>query len=69
MQLSEQEIDAERRRLPGTIQRVAQASAMGAIAMFLFGSIFVAAGTAIALVGLKIIPVDEEGVHAPDSSG
>jgi len=50
---------SQRRALPG-------GNAAGSLIFcLLFGGVFVAVGTAIALIGLKVIPIDPAGLHAP----
>ena len=65
MQPERWEISRQRRRLTGhTEQRGAQ-TGLPTWGAFAFGSIFVAVGTAIMLVGGRVIPVEEKKVHAP----
>jgi hypothetical protein len=60
------EVSADgRRRLSGFIQQRGSRMGMPAWGGFLFGTLFVAVGTAIGLVGTKTIPVDPGKVHAP----
>jgi hypothetical protein len=54
-----------RRRLRGGTQRRGTHSGFPVWGALLFGGVFVAAGTAITLVGLRLLPVDPAGVHAP----
>ncbi len=56
---------AGRRRLSGLIQSRGSRMGIPTWAGILFGTPFVAAGTAIILVGMKILPVDPGSVHAP----
>jgi hypothetical protein len=52
-------------RLSGNLQRRSNRLGLPTWGGLLFGGVFVAAGTAIVLVGLKIIPVNPRSVHAP----
>ena len=54
-----------RRRLPGTAERRGTRSGFSVAGALLFGLVFVAAGVAIVLLGLGIIPSDPSSVHAP----
>lgn len=54
-----------RRRLSGRNERRGSRTGFSVTGAMLFGFVFVAAGTAIVLVGQRIIPVDPSGVHAP----
>ncbi len=56
---------AGRRRLRGRTERRGTATGMPVWGTFLFGLIFVATGTGIGLVGLRVISVDPSSVHAP----
>jgi hypothetical protein len=53
------------RRLSGFLQRRGSKLGLPTWAGFLFGGVFVAAGTAIMLVGTHILPVDPASVYAP----
>ncbi len=66
MTLSASIVKSERVRLPSRTERVGQTTGLDGLWGFLFGFIFVAAGAAIALVGLKVVPVDPSSVHAPN---
>lgn len=65
MILSESSIEMERVRLPNRTERVRKATGFGFWGGMLFGSVFIAVGIAVVLVGLKIIPVDPSRVNAP----
>lgn len=54
-----------RRRLSGMMQRRGSKMGLPTWGGFLFGGVFVAAGTGIVLVGTKVLPVDPASVHAP----
>jgi hypothetical protein len=54
-----------RRRLSGVIERRGTRTGMSVGGAFLFGLVFVGAGVAITLLGLRIIPVAPSSVHAP----
>jgi len=54
-----------RRRLSGRTERRGSHMGLPTWGAFLFGSLFVAAGTLIILVGAKVIPVKTRDVHAP----
>jgi hypothetical protein len=56
---------AGRRRLSGDLQQRGSKMGLPTWGGFLFGSVFVAVGTAIVLVGTKVLPVDPSSVHAP----
>lgn len=55
----------ERRRLSGQIVQRGQRTNLSTIGGWLFGLPFVGGGTAITLIGLKVIQVDPATVHAP----
>ncbi|MGC3957094.1 MAG: hypothetical protein QM813_03750 [Verrucomicrobiota bacterium] len=55
----------QRRRLSGQIVQRGRQTSLSTIGGWLFGLPFVAGGTAIALIGLKVIAVDPATVHAP----
>jgi hypothetical protein len=55
---------AGRRRLSGRTERHGSHTGLTTVGAFAFGSVFVAAGTAIMLVGSKVIPVKASSVHA-----
>lgn len=59
------ETSSERRRVTGFLERRGVSVGGSTAGIFLFGSLFVAAGVLIALVGCKVIPVKEQSVHAP----
>jgi hypothetical protein len=52
-------------RLSGTLSQRGTKLGLPTWAGFLFGSVFVAAGTVIVLMGTKVLPVDPRSVHAP----
>lgn len=54
-----------RRRIGGQIERRGTRTGMSVGGAFLFGLVFVGAGVAITLLGLRIIPSDPSSVHAP----
>ncbi len=54
-----------RRRLSGYLQRRSSKLGVPTWGGFLFGGVFVAVGTAIILVGTRILAVDPASVHAP----
>lgn len=54
-----------RRRLKGHAERRGTRTGMPTWAMFLFGSVFVGTGGFIALLGLRVVPVDASSIHAP----
>ncbi len=58
-------ISTERRRLPGRTERRGAQTGLPAVGAFLFGGLFVTVGVLVMLVGLRVIPVDPQGVHAP----
>jgi hypothetical protein len=53
------------RRLAGRTERRGSQTGFPTLGAIAFGGVFVAAGIAIMLVGLRVIPVDPKGVHAP----
>lgn len=55
----------QRNRLTGRTERRGVKTGLSTIGALAFGGVFVLAGAAIMLVGLKVIPVDPKGVHAP----
>jgi hypothetical protein len=57
----------EVRRLSGMIEQRGSHTGLSTMAMFLFGLPFAGFGAAIALVGLKVVPVNPSSVHAPYS--
>jgi hypothetical protein len=59
------EISTQRKRLVGRTERRGSQTGLPTWGAFVFGGMFVAVGTAILLVGLRVIPVDPQGVHAP----
>jgi hypothetical protein len=65
MKLSESIVESKRIRLPDRDDRIAKNSGPARMVGFLFGIPFMAAGTAIILIGLKIIPYDPSSIHAP----
>ncbi len=65
MNLARRETSFARRRLSGQLQQRGCKSGFSTVGAFLFGGVFLAAGTAIILVGTKILPVDPATVHAP----
>jgi hypothetical protein len=65
MEYDDTTVNWERESLSGRTERVGFATGMGVGGAVMFGGVFVAAGVAIMLVGLKVIPVDPSGVHAP----
>lgn len=54
-----------RRRLSGRNERRGSQTGASVFATLLFGGIFVAAGVALVLIGVHVIPVDPPGVHTP----
>jgi hypothetical protein len=56
---------AGRRRLSGFLQKRSSRLGMPTWGGFLFGGLFVAVGTAVALAGMKVLPVADRSVHAP----
>ncbi|MGN6643124.1 MAG: hypothetical protein ACTHKU_08990, partial [Verrucomicrobiota bacterium] len=54
-----------RRRLSGMLQQRGSRLGLSSWGGFAFGGLFVAVGTAISLVGMKVLPVDPATVHAP----
>lgn len=65
MTLSESTIEVKRVRLPNRTERVCKTAGFGVWGGLLFGSVFIAAGIAFILVGLKILPVAPSRVYAP----
>jgi hypothetical protein len=65
MTLSESTIEVQRVRLPNRTERVCKIAGFGVWEGLLFGSVFVTAGIALILVGLKILPVAPSSVYAP----
>lgn len=65
MTLDRLETSTERRRLPGRTERRGSHTGFPSAGAYLFGAIFVAVGTGVALVGLRVIPVNPQDVHAP----
>ncbi len=59
------EISTERRRLPGRTERRGAQTGLPTVGAFAFGGVFVVVGVLVMLVGLRVIPVDPKGVHAP----
>ncbi len=57
--------DTNRKRLKNYNQQRGSKTGFSVAGAFLFGGVFVAAGVAIMLVGLRVIPVDPGTVHAP----
>jgi hypothetical protein len=57
--------DTEVKRLKGRTERRGAATGLPTWGAFLFGTVFVLAGTGIVLVGTRVFEVDPEGVHAP----
>jgi len=55
----------EKRRLSGMIEQVGSRAALSTPAMFLFGVPFTGIGAFVALIGLKVVPVNPSSVHAP----
>jgi hypothetical protein len=53
------------RRLRGRTERRGTQTGFSLRGALLFGGVFVAAGVAIALIGVRVIPVDPSSVHAP----
>jgi hypothetical protein len=56
---------AGRHRLSGTLQKRGSKLGLPTAGGFLFGSVFVAIGTGISLVGTKVLQVNPRTVHAP----
>ena len=54
-----------RRRLPGRVERRGSQTGLSTFGVFALGSVAIAAGAAIVLVGSRVIPVDPKSVHAP----
>jgi hypothetical protein len=54
-----------RKRLKNYDQQRGSRTGLSVLGAFLFGSVFVASGVSIALVGLRVIPVDPSSVNAP----
>ena len=54
-----------RKRLKNYDQQRGSKTGFSVLGAFLFGALFVAAGVAIVLVGVHVIPVDPPSVHAP----
>jgi hypothetical protein len=65
MNLNRYEISVERKRLPQRTERRGAQTGFPTWGAILFGGIFVAVGTAIMFIGLKIIPVEPSSVKAP----
>lgn len=59
------EVSDVRRRLSGTLEQRGSQTGFSAFGAFLFGTVFVAAGTFMILIGTKVLPVDPRKVHAP----
>jgi hypothetical protein len=54
-----------RKRLTNRTQRLGSQTGLPTWGAFLFGTVFVAAGTFLALAGMGVIPVKSSSVHAP----
>jgi hypothetical protein len=65
MNLARLEVSTARQRLTGRSERRGAQTGLPTAGAFLFGGIFVVVGVLIMLVGLRVIPVDPKGVHAP----
>ncbi len=65
MELDRYESSETRQRLSGQLTQRAAQSGLSTGGLILFGLPFVAAGGAIVLIGLKVLPVDPASVHAP----
>ena len=65
MTIERLEISTERRPLPGRTERRGSQTGFPQAGAYLFGAIFVAVGTGVMLVGLRVIPVNPQDVHAP----
>jgi hypothetical protein len=57
----------EKRRLSGMIVQRGAQTGLSTAGMFLFGVPFTGAGAVVALIGLKVVPVNPSSVHAPYS--
>jgi hypothetical protein len=55
----------EKRRLSGMIVQRGAQTGISTVGMFLFGVPFAGIGTVVALIGLKVVPVNSASVHAP----
>ena len=56
---------SEKRRLSGIIEQRGSQMGMSTLGLILFGVPFTGIGVFVALVGLKIVPVNPSSVHAP----
>jgi hypothetical protein len=65
MKLDHVEVSSERRRLPGRTERRGFRTGFPTWGIVAFGGVFQCVGIAVMLVGLRVIPVDPAGVHAP----
>ncbi len=65
MNIGRYETETTRRRATGEVQKRGTRTGMSVGLGVIFSTVFVGAGTAIALVGAKIIPVNPRTVHAP----
>jgi hypothetical protein len=55
----------EKRRLSGVIEQRGAQTGISTAGMFLFGVPFTGVGVVVALIGLKVVPVNPSSVHAP----
>lgn len=65
MTLDRLEVSTARRRLPGRTEPRGSHTGFPTAGAYVFGMVFVAVGTAVALVGQRVIPVNPGDVHAP----
>jgi hypothetical protein len=55
----------EKRRLSGIIVQRGAQTGLSTVGMFLFGVPFTGVGAVVALIGLKVVPVNSASVHTP----
>ena len=55
----------EKRRLSGMIEQRGSQTGISTAGMLLFGLVFTGIGAFVALIGLKVVPVNPSSVHAP----
>ncbi len=67
MSLANYTKSSETRRLSGIMVQRGVQTGMSTAGMFLFGVPFTGVGVAVALIGLKVLPVNPSTVHAPYS--
>lgn len=65
MTLNRYETSTERQRLSGRTEQRGSRTGFSTLGAFIFGGIFVLIGTLVIFVGIKVVPADPKGVHAP----